>query len=185
MNLSKRRSVYTLYAILIFLFGGNVLGGDVPSSDLLPAGLVMEEVFKPGPGSPVGKIEAVEGEVIIMHAGVLGGYLAEKDLPLFAGNTIIALESGRIGFRLNDGSTMALASITKLVINQSVFDQANNSRVSFLSTSFGKVRFWVKKVSDFKRSEFKVRTPIAVCGVRGSEFITSVDADITGITTLS
>jgi hypothetical protein len=185
MNVSKRRSVYTLYAILIFLFGGDALGADDQSSDLLPAGLVMEEVFKPGPGSPVGKIEMVEGQVIIIHAGVLSGYLAEKDLPLFTGDTIVALESGRISFKLNDGSTLALASETKLVMNRNVFDQAKKSRVSFLSMSLGKARFLVNKIAGLKRSEFKVRTPTAVCGVRGSDFITSVTEDSTEITALS
>jgi hypothetical protein len=172
MNVSKRRSVYTLYAILIFLFGGDALGADDQSSDLLPAGLVMEEVFKPGPGSPVGKIETVEGQVIIIHAGVLSGYLAEKDLPLFTGDTIVALESGRISFKLNDGSTLALASETKLVMNRNVFDQAKKSRVSFLSMSLGKARFLVNKIAGLKRSEFKV-------------FITSVTEDSTEITALS
>jgi hypothetical protein len=185
MNVSKRISVYTLYAILIFLFGGDALGADDQSSDLLPAGLVIEEVFKPGPGSPVGKIEMVEGQVIIIHAGVLSGYLAEKDLPLFTGDTIVALESGRISFKLNDGSTLALASETKLVMNRTVFDLAKKSRVSFLSMSLGKARFLVKKIAGLKRSEFKVRTPTAVCGIRGSDFIASVTADSTEISVLS
>lgn len=185
MNIWKRRSVYILYAILIFLIGGDAFGADAPSSDLLPTGLVMEEVFKPGPGSPVGKIELVEGEVVIIHAGVLSGFLAEKDLPVFTGDTIVALESGRVRFKLNDGSTLGLASETKLVVNRSVFDPAKKSRVSFLSTSLGKARFLVKKIAGFKRSEFKVKTPTAVCGIRGSEFLTSVTAEGTEITALS
>jgi len=37
--------------------------------------------------------------------------------------------------------------------------------------ALGKARFFVVKMLEFKRSEFKVKTPTAVCGVRGSDFI--------------
>jgi hypothetical protein len=40
--------------------------------------------------------------------------------------------------------------------------------------TIGKARFWVIKLLDFKRSEFRVKTPTAVCGVRASDFITEV-----------
>jgi hypothetical protein len=184
MNVSKRKSIYTLCAILFLLVSGNAFGSDNPSSDLLPAGLVMEEVFKPGLGGPVGRVEAVEGQVVIIHPRELSGYLAEKDLPLFTGDTIVALEAGRITFMLNDGSTLALASETKLVINRSVFDPAKKSRSSYVSMSLGKARFWVRKLADFKRSAFNVKTPTATCGIRGSDFLVSVTANRTEITAL-
>jgi hypothetical protein len=96
MNVSKRKSIYPLCAILVLLISGNAFGSDDPSSDLLPAGLVMEEVFKPGLGGPVGRVDVVEGEVVIIHAGQSSGYLAKKDFPLFTGDTIVSLETGRI-----------------------------------------------------------------------------------------
>jgi hypothetical protein len=183
MKMFKRKSICTLCAILLLLVSGNAFGSD-DLSDLLPAGLVMEDVFKPGPGGPVGKVEAVEGEVVIIHAGELTGYKAKKDLPLFTGDTIVALETGRIRFKLNDESILRLSSETKLVINRSVFDPAKESRSSYFGMSTGKARFWVSKFADFKRSIFNVKTPTAVCGVRGSDFINSVTATSTEITGL-
>jgi hypothetical protein len=172
MNISKRRSVYTLCAILILLFSGSALAADDPSSEsLLPAGLVMEDEFKPGLGSSVGKVEVVQGEVVIIHAGELSGYGAQKGIPLYTGDTIITLETGRTKFKLNDGSILTLAPETKLVINRSVYDPAKKTRSSYIDLSVGKARFWVTKFSNFKRSVFKVKTPTAVCGVRGSDFI--------------
>jgi hypothetical protein len=185
MNVWKRKTIYTLCAILFLLVRGNVFGFDSPSSDLLPAGLVMEDVFKPGLGAPVGKVEVVEGQVVVIHAGVLRGYLAEKDLPIFTGDTMITLDTGRMRFKLNDGSTLTLASETKLVINRSIYDPAKKSRSSYISMSLGKARFWVTKLADFKRSVFKVKTPTAVCGVRGSDFVTFVTANRTEITALA
>jgi hypothetical protein len=144
----------------------------------------MEDVFKPGLGSSVGKVEVVQGEVVIIHAGELSGYGAQKGIPLYTGDTIITLETGRIRFKLNDGSTLTLASETKLVINRSVFDPAKKSRSSYVSMSLGKARFWVRKLADFKRSAFNVKTPTATCGIRGSDFLVSVTANRTEITAL-
>jgi hypothetical protein len=181
MNVLKRKPVYTFCAILVLLFGGNVFGAD---ESLLPAGLTMEDVFKPGVGTPVGKIELAHGEVVIIHADELRGYQARKDLPLFTGDTIVTLETGRAKFKLNDESIMTLAPETKLVINRSVYDPAKKSRSSYLGMSTGKARFWVKKLTDFQRSVFKVKTPTAVCGVRGSDFVAIVTADRTELTAL-
>jgi hypothetical protein len=152
MNVLKRKPVFTFCAILVLLFGGNVFGAD---ESLLPAGLTMEDVFKPGVGTPVGKMELAHGEVVIIHADELRGYQARKDLPLFTGDTIVTLETGRAKFKLNDESTMTLAPETKLVINRSVYDPAKKSRSSYLGMSTGKARFWVKKLTDFQRSVFK------------------------------
>jgi len=183
MNTTKIKPIYTICAILLLVVGSNAFGFDNPS-ELLPAGLVMEDVFKPGPGGPVGKVEMVEGEVVIIHAGELTGYRAKKDLPLFTGDTIVTLETGRIRFKLDDESILRLSSETKLVINRSVFDPAKESRSSYFGMSTGKARFWVSKFADFKRSVFNVKTPTAVCGVRGSDFINFVTASSTEITGL-
>jgi hypothetical protein len=181
----KSTSIYTSCAILILLFGGNVFGADNPTSEsLLPAGLTMEDVFKPGLGASVGKIEMAQGQVVIIHADELRGYQARKDLPLYTGDTIVTLETGRTRFKLNDESTVTIAPETKLVINQSVYDPAKKSRTSFMGMSVGKARFLVKKLTDFQRSVFKVKTPTAVCGVRGSDFIATVTTARTEFTAL-
>ena len=73
---------------------------------------------------------------------------------------------------------------TKLTISQSVYDPENKDRSSYIDVSVGKVRSVVTKLSGYKRSVFKVRTPTAVCGVRGSDFITDAMVNISEITAL-
>ena len=141
---------------------------------LLPEGLTMAESFEPGLGHPIGRVVLVQGEVVLIHEKKLRGYYAEKDLPLFKGDMIITLKKGRIRFKLNDDSVLTLASKTKLTLSKSVYDGKKKTRSSFLKMAFGKARFFVKKLVAFRRSEFKVKTPTAVMGVRGSDFITRV-----------
>jgi hypothetical protein len=185
MSVPTRRFIWALLAIPLLVFAASVYGfDDTSSGPLVPEGLVIEDVFKPGIGSPVGKVVAVRGEVLIVHEGVLRGYRAQKDLPLFKGDTIIALERGRIKFELNDGSALTLIPETKLTISESVYDPNKKDRSTYIDVSVGKVRSVVTKLSGYKRSVFKVKTPTAVCGVRGSDFITLAMVDISEVTAL-
>ena len=168
---------YIFCAVIILLSAGNAFC----SKAMLPDGLIMEDTFKPGYGSPVGKVRLVQGNVIIMHADILIGYQAKEELPLYQGDTIVTRKKGRIRFRLNDGTVLTLASETKLIINRSVYNPKKKSRFSFLSMSLGKARFWVRKLI-YKRSSFKVKTPTAVVGVRGSDFIIKATAVLTEVT---
>jgi hypothetical protein len=129
-------------------------------------GLVIEDEFKPGYGLPVGKVLLLQGEVIVMHADQLRGYWVIKGLPLYQGDTIVAMETGRVRFNLKDGSVLTLTSDTKMTITLSVYDTKKKIRSSFFNMVIGKVLFLARKLSDFKSSQYKVKTLTAVVGVR-------------------
>ena len=148
-----------------------IVGGPAGAAeDLLPEDLKMAQEFKAGFGPAVGYVQLVQGEVVVMHADRSIGYRAAKDMPLFKDDTIVTLDRGRIRIQLSDGSFVTLGSETKIVINQSVYDPQKKRRTSFLSMAFGKARFLVQKLVGFRRSEFKINSPTAVLGVRGSDF---------------
>jgi hypothetical protein len=44
-------------------------------------------------------------------------------------------------------------------------------RSTFINMALGKARFWAKKLANFRRSKFRVKSLTAVVGVRGSEWI--------------
>jgi hypothetical protein len=71
-----------------------------------------------------------------------------------------------------------------MVINKSVYDPKKKSRLSFLKMALGRGRFLVRKLFDLKRSRFSVKTPTAVVGVRGSDFIIRVTPQVTEVTAL-
>lgn len=162
--------------VFILLAAGTLPAGAFTGQGLLPEGLVMEETFSPGRGRSVGRLQVVLGDAVIIHAGKLTGYRAERGLRLYNGDTLITLEDGKLRFRMNDGSILSLSSETKLTLNKSVYQKKSKERASFMSMAFGKARFLVVKLLDFKHSEFKVKTPTAVCGVRGSDFILEAEA---------
>ena len=181
--LKKRSLYYVVSALTSIVLLGSAFAYSSPES-MLPQGLIIEDIFKPGYGSPVGRVLLVQGNVVIMHKDMLRGYRAKKDLPLFKRDVIVTQEKGRIRFEMNDGSILTMGSSTKLVIDRSVYDAKKKSRSSFFRLALGKARFWAKKLVDLRYSKFKVRTPTAVVGVRGSDFIVKATATLTEVTAL-
>ncbi len=177
------KSIYVVCTVFFFLTGP-FLAGNAFSESLIPEGLVIEDTFEPGMGKSVGTVRFVKGKAVIIHSDVLRGYSAKDGLPLFKGDTFIIGVKSRAQFELEDGSTVTLASETKLVINESIYDPSSKTRSSFFNMSVGKARFMVKKLFGFKKSDFEVKTKTAIVGVRGSDFIIKASPDQTEITTL-
>lgn len=142
------------------------------ADDPLIGGLVIEKVFKPGSGQKIGSLLMVQGDAFIVHAGdEKTAYRAGENLPLFKGDTLITLKKGRLQLELSDTSVLTVASETRLTLTRSVFDAERKTRSSFVDMFFGKVRYVVKKYTDFGTRDFKVKTKTAIVGVRGSDFI--------------
>jgi len=152
MRALKRKSICSLCAVIILLFAGSAFG----ATPLLPEGLIMQKEFRPGLGAPVGEVQVVQGKVIIIHGKSIRGYWAKKGLPLYKKDTIVTQKKARISFKMNDKSIMTLSSNTKLVIYESIYKPKKKRRSSFLGLALGKARFFVSKLLNFKRSEFKV-----------------------------
>lgn len=122
-------------------------------------------------GTVVGLILSVQGRVLVISAGgePQNSRQAVSGQTLFSGDTIATQSDGRIRYQLNDESIMTMAPESRMVLKQSSF-VAGESRISLLNMDVGKVRFAVKKILKLQRSEFRVNTPTAVVGVRGSEW---------------
>lgn len=179
MKMLVRPKTVCLVLIPLLFWAAQTVGKE----SVLPAGLTIEDAFKPGIGDPVGRIGKVGGKAVIVHADQNIGYRAKKDLPIFQDDTIITLKEGRIELLLSDGSKMTLASSTKLIISRHVYNTNFKTRSSFVEMTFGKVRFVVRKLTGFKQSKFNIKTKTAILGVRGSDFVVFADDEMTEIVT--
>ncbi len=166
--IKQRSYFFKILFLLLIMFSFST---DSSVFATIPDGLVIEKQFKPGYGVSVGRIQFIIGRVVITHQGIPSGFIAQKNHPLFKGDTIHTDKNARARFKLNDGSIMTLSSSTKLTINQSIYSPKKKQQSSFLDLSIGKARFWVVKLLKYKNSNFKVKTSTFVAGVRGSDFI--------------
>lgn len=154
------------------------------AADLIPEGMVISEIYRRGVGRPVGSVALSQGEVVIIHQGDAVGYRAVKGRDLFQKDTVVCRDKGRALLQMADGSRLTLASRTSLKLNSSVYSEKKKDRSSFFAMARGKARFWITKLVNFTRTEVRVKTPTAVVGVRGSDFVVAATETTTEVTTL-
>ncbi|MFH2045350.1 MAG: FecR family protein [Pseudomonadota bacterium] len=147
--------------------------------------IIIKDKFTPAPGPTIGKILYVKPNVIIIHSDKRCGYKAKKNLPLFSGDRLITQDTGRIEIGLNDGSTLILSPKTDMELSENVYDHQKKIRSSLINMYLGKARFLVTKLVKFRLSAFKVRTPTAIAGVRGSDFVITASPISTEIAALA
>jgi FecR protein len=141
-----------------------------PTVSLIPAGVKIAKDFKPGKGEAIGTVRAIKGTVLTIHRDEKTAYILKKGNKLYTSDTLISEEQSKAQAQLKDGSFITLGPYTKMVFDKSVYDPSKPTRNSLLNLLFGKARFIVTKLANFRNSRFNVKTPTAVAGVRGSDF---------------
>jgi len=90
------------------------------------------------------------------------------------GDTVQAGHDSRAKIVMADKNVFNISPDTKMVIEKS---QSNgNSKNVELKVEFGKVRASVEQKYDGDKSNFNIRTPTAVAGVRGTDFMMGYDS---------
>jgi len=143
-----------------------------PIKPLLPPDVKIRPGYEEGKTPLVGNVQEVHGEVLVFHDGEKSAFRLKQDLPLYQGDTLVAMTRSRANIKLHDGSAFTLAPSSKMVIDKSVYNAEKEERSSFLKLMFGRARFFVAKLRG--RTDYRVGTPTAVCGVRGSDFALAV-----------
>jgi len=156
-----------------------------PAESLLPPGVTVAEGFQPGAGDPIGTVKSAKGRMLVVHRGENTAFALQKDNPVFSFDTLVTEEKTSAGIEFNDKSFITLGTYTKIVLDKSIYDPSKATRESFLRLLFGKARFIVTKLADFRSSQYKVKTPTAVVGVRGSDFAVAVAPGSPLMTTLA
>lgn len=181
-NINK---ILVLFLVSIFiLFGSGCSQADNGTTEK-PAAPVIKDKFVKGSQPEIGKVLSVHDNVILIHTDDDSWYKAEKDLPVFEKDTVNTQEKGRIEILLNDGSALILGPGTKLELTKSAYDSKMKTRSSFINMVMGKARFIVTKLTNFKSSDFRVKTKTAVAGVRGSDFVVTAKSGVTEISALA
>ncbi len=91
----------------------------------------------------------------------------DEKTRLADGDALRTARASTVQLFMDDGSLVKLAPLSSFKMSTE-----NKDSVS-LGLYFGRVRSWVKKFS----KKFEVRTPSAVCAVRGTDFMVEADAD--------
>lgn len=117
-----------------------------------------------------GQLLASSGDVRVLRADK--GWTAVQPLlrgdALRAGDTLITGEDGRVQVRFADGALITLQPNSRFRIDEYRFD-ANGQR-SFFSLLKGALRTSTGAIGKRSYDDWRLRTPTATVGVRGTEF---------------
>jgi len=111
-------------------------------------------------------IVKLSGNVLIMPGDSKRWHTPVMNEVLNAGDKIVTEKNGRVEIALDNGHLMELRPKTQLMIKKLAKNAKTGDYDNLFECAYGKIRAKLVKVKD--KSSFKVKTPTAICGVRGT-----------------
>ena len=152
------------------------LGSCAGPSDKAPDDVAPARVANPPAAGEavkrIGKIDALDGEAVIVHDGKR--IAATAGFPVFPGDMLETGPSGKVQVTLLDNSVVAIGGGSKVEITELLLEGAGRS--GSLAVAVGK--FWMR-ITQWKKgdSRWEIQTPNAVAGVRGTTLWGSTEVD--------
>ncbi|MCD6306073.1 MAG: FecR domain-containing protein, partial [Deltaproteobacteria bacterium] len=119
----------------------------------------------------IGKITRLTGTATIYRVDVKDPIKVSRGMHVHLGDRIKTGAESRLRIELNDGSILSMAENADLNLDHFEFDPKEEKRSASFKMDIGKVRVFAKDLLKFKKKDFKIRTPTAVVGVRGTVFL--------------
>ena len=147
--------------------------GTLPPPGPLPKALQgadIKDYFIPIDAKEVGRIQTMKGHVVVIHRGTPKAYYARPRDTIYENDAIFTLDGSRCRVRLFNDDLVAMAANTHFAIDRYVDQREEKVKKSFFSMLKGKVMFYALRLFRYRTMAFKVNTPTAVVGVRGTKF---------------
>ncbi len=126
-----------------------------------------------------GKVSFVLGKVYISRADESDRVRAKIGSPVFAGDKISTLSGGHAHIRFVDEAMVSVRPNSQLRVDYYTYDPANPAAsVIRFDLTEGRVRSISGKGAKANREKFRLNTPIAAIGVRGTDFVVSADQSL-------
>lgn len=120
-----------------------------------------------------GILMVVKGDVKIQNAkATVNARIGGK---VFPGDTVVTGADSRAKIVMSDRNVINVSPDTKIEITKYTNDSQSGAKEVELKLDKGKVRNNVEQAYDGTKSKFMMKTPTAVAGVRGTQFVTSFD----------
>jgi len=127
--------------------------------------------------TPVGEVSLVIGSARVI--GETGNSAAvQRGLPVFPGDRIETEDGGHVHLRFVDGAFVSVRPGSRLLVENYRYDpqQPQNSAIRFRLDQ-GVVRSITGKGGEAAREQFRLNTPIAAIGVKGTDFVVQAMGD--------
>lgn len=118
-----------------------------------------------------GTMMVVKGEVKVTSAKNGKVENAKVGFKVHAGDSVTSGADSRAKIIMSDKNVINVSPDSKVTITKYENSTAKGTRNVELKVDYGKVRASVEQIYDGDKSKFNIRTPTAVAGVRGTDFI--------------
>lgn len=118
-----------------------------------------------------GTFTVVKGDVQVTTKGITER--AKVGKRVFPADVITAGPDSRAKIVMADKNIINISPDTKLALEKYIYDPASGDKQVSLDVVYGKVRATVEQKYDGDKNKFNIKTPVAVAGVRGTDFLTS------------
>lgn len=119
----------------------------------------------------VARLVSLEGEVHVRRANML--MLFKKGMELTAEDVIDSREDGKARIVFHDETVVTVGSNTTFAIEKYINDEKNSQMQ--LDSRRGALRVITGKIGKVAPDQFKVKTRTATIGVRGTQFIVTIE----------
>lgn len=118
-----------------------------------------------------GVFTVVKGKVEVQRAGKKRSRAVRVGTKVYPKDTIISAKNSRAKVVMVDENILNISPNSKLEITEYEYDKSNNKKKVMLNLMYGKVRSTVNQKYDGEKNVYRVKTPSAVAGVRGTDFL--------------
>ena len=169
----------------LILIGPNIYaqsnrGASVPV-DALPETfkeMEIKDYFIPTTQKKSGVIHALAGHVVVIHRATKDAYFGSPGDTLYENDSLNTLAKSRCRIRFFDEDVVTMAADTQFAIESFHDQRKTGKKRSLFSMLKGKAMSYAMRLFSYKETKFRLKTPTAVLGVRGTKFVASVDKHI-------
>ena len=129
----------------------------------------------------IGEIARLQCAALIHRTGVAQPIQVQEGSSVHLKDRITTEEKSRLRIKLKDGSILTLGPKGELSLDDFEFQPENQHRNALFTMGVGKLRVFANDLEGYKKKQFSIKTPTAVCGVRGTLFLVWVEGVITKV----
>ncbi len=182
MRKTIMRIIYTMVFLLAasqsgFLpstvFAADRIQGSPFEDQAIPGELKAMDVkahFIPARTRPVGFVQTIQGYMVVIHGGTDQAFFAAQGDRIFRNDILLTLKKSRCRVKFDSADLIAMGQDTRIDIDEMIDDRRTKRKSSVLSMLRGKAMFYVVRLFRYKKTTARVKTPTAICGVRGTKF---------------
>ena len=122
----------------------------------------------------VGSVKTVQGAVSVQRTS--GSLPVTEGMRLLRQDILHTGADSRMAFMLQDGTRISLGSNSEMKLDEFRYEPAKNKYALGIDMTKGVFAYISGKIASFSPESVKVRTPVGIIGVRGTQFAVALDA---------